>query len=260
MTQFESPFESGDVGEQKTSRLAIASLVCSLICCVPVTTIPGILLGIGAMVSIGNNPAKKGKGLAVAGVLLGVVFTAGHAYVYPKLFSFLGDVMEIVMGGPNDALTAGFANDPAAFKMQFYGTGAQATDAEAQAFIDMLRSRYGEFQSCSFNEQTQAQPSFGQPSTVFPYILTFDNATVDAEAEVIWVDERTGDMIIKLGWVIVTDPDLGDLRYPLKKMSPTATTPPPPDAPDTPEPADVSEPADSPPPTRVGGPDEGDGG
>ena len=72
MTQFESPFDAGDPGEQKISGLAIGSLVCSLICCVPVTTIPGILLGIWAMVSIGNNPARKGKGLAVAGIMLGV--------------------------------------------------------------------------------------------------------------------------------------------------------------------------------------------
>ncbi len=261
MTQFESPFDAGDPGQQKTSGLAIGSLVCSLICCVPVTTIPGILLGIGAMVSIGNNPARKGKGLAVAGILLGAIFTAGQAYVYPKLIDFVRDSFEMVMGGPNDALVDGFANDPVAFKSHFYGTGAQATDAEVQAFIDTLRSRYGEFQDCKFNEQTQVQPGgFGQPSTVFPYILTFDNATVDAEAEAIWVDERTGDMILKWGSVIVTDSDLGDLRYPLKKMAPTGTTPPPPEPTDDPEPADAAVPADAPPPTRVGGPDEGDGG
>ncbi len=257
MTQFESTFESGDVGEQKTSGLAVASLVCSLICCVPVTTIPGILLGIGAMVSISRNAARKGMALAVIGILLGVIFTGGQFFVY----RFFYEVAVLVMNGPTDALTAGFANDPGAFKMEFYGTGAQATDAEVQAFIDTLRSRYGEFQDCRFNEQTQTQPGgFGQPSTVFPYILTFDNATVDAEAEAIWVDERTGDMILKWGSVIVTDSDLGDLRYPLKKMAPTGTTPPPPEPTDDPEPADAAVPADAPPPTRVGGPDEGDGG
>jgi len=254
MTQFESPFDAGDPGPQKTSGLAIGSLVCSLICCVPVTTIPGILLGIGAMVSISNNPARKGKGLAVAGILLGTIFTAGQAYVYPKLIDFATKSFELVMGGPNDALVDGFANDPVAFKSHFYGTGAQATDAEAQAFIDMLRSRYGEFKSCRFNEQAQTSPAFGQPATVFPYILTFDNATLDADAQIIWVDERTGEMIYRFGWLTVTDPDLGDLRYPAKKPRPDAGTAPAPDPPAAPEPDDT------PPPTRTGGPDEGDGG
>ena len=258
MTQFESPFDAGDPGQQKTSGLAIGSLVCSLICCVPVTTIPGILLGIWAMVSIGNNPARKGKGLAVAGIMLGVIFTAGQAFVYPKVIDFVRDSFELVMGGPSDALAAGFTNDPVAFKSHFYGTGAQATDAEAQDFIDMLRSRYGEFKSCRLDEQAQTSPGFGQPSTVFPYILTFDNATVDADAQIIWVDERTGDMIYKFGWVIVTDPDLGDLRYPAKKLRLDAGTDP--DPPAAPEPPPAPEPDDTPPPTRIGGPDEGDGG
>jgi hypothetical protein len=259
MTQFVAPFDAGDVGEQKTSGLAIGSLVCSLICCVPVTTIPGILLGIAAMVSIGNNPARKGKGIAVAGILLGVIFTAGQAYVYPKLIEFVGESMKLVMGGPADALTAGFANDPVAFKTHFYGTGAQATDAEAQAFIDMLRSRYGEFQGCRFNDQIQTSPAFGQPSTVFPYIMTFDNATVDGEAQIIWVDERTGDMVYKFGWVIVTDPDLGDLRFPVKALGKDADMPTPAPDPAT-QPAADEMPADEPPATPTGGPDEGDGG
>ncbi len=268
MTQFESQFESQfdavDPGEQKTSGLAIGSLVCSLICCVPVTTIPGILLGIAAMVSIGNNPARKGKGLAVAGILLGVIFTAGHVYVYPKLYEFAGETFELLMNGPNDALVAGFAGDPAEFRSNFYGTGAQAHDAEAQAFIDTLRSRYGEFQSCQFDEQAQPSSAFGQRSTVFPYILTFDNATVDADVQIIWVDERTGDKVFKFGWVIVHDADLGDLRYPAKKLGPGAAQPPvadppaSPESPAAPQPPPAPEPADTPSPT--GDPEEGNGG
>ena len=255
MTQFGSQFDADETGEPTTSRLAIGSLVCSLICCVPVTTIPGILLGIGAMISIGNNPARKGKGLAVAGILLGVIFTAGQVYVYPKLIEFVGDSFEMVMGGPTSALTDGFTDDPVLFKSHFYGTGAHADDAEAQAFIDTLRSRYGEFQSCRFNEQVKTSPAFGKPTTVFPYIITFDNATPDGDAQVIWVDERTGEKIFKFGWVTVMDPDLGNLRYPPKKIPGTS-----PDAPDAPQPAGTTQPADDPPPTRTGGPDEGDGG
>jgi hypothetical protein len=255
MTQFGSQFGDDDPGELKTSGLAIGSLVCSLICCVPVTTIPGILLGIAAMISIGNNPARKGKGLAVAGILLGVIFTAGQVAVYPKLIEFVGDSFEMVMGGPTSAMTVGFTNDPVAFKTHFYGAGAQADDAEAQAFIDTLRSRYGEFQSCRFDEQAKTSPAFGQPTTVFPYIFTFDNATINGDAQIIWVDDRTKEKIFKFGWVTVRDADLGDLRYPPRRIPGT-----PPADPDAPQPADTTQPADDPPPTNAGGPDEGDGG
>ncbi len=260
MTQFGAQFGDDEPGELKTSGLAIGSLVCSLICCVPVTTIPGILLGIAAMVSIGNNPARKGKGLAMAGILLGVIFTAGQAYVYPKVIDFVGETFELVMNGPSDALVAGFANDPVAFKSNFYGTGAQATDAEAQAFIDTLRSRYGEFKACRFDEQGPTSKAFGQSSTVFPYFLTFDNATLDAAVQIIWVDERTNDMVYKFGWITVKDADLGDLRYPAKKRRPDADTAPDADPPAASQPPPATEPAGSPPPTPSGGPDEGDGG
>ena len=248
MTQFGAPFDQGEPAEQKTSGLAVASLVCSLICCVPVTTIPGILLGIGAMVSISNNPARRGKGLAVAGIVLGVIFTAGQAYVYPPAIKWIGQSIEMVMGGPDQALADGFAGDPVAFKSHFYGAGTRATDAEAQAFIDTLRSRYGEYRGCAFDQKNQPPASFGQPSSEFAYILTFENATVDAKAQIIWVDERTNDMVYKFGWVKIED-DLGDLTYPVSTPRPS-TGP----ADDTPDP-DASNPA---PP--LPDPDEGDDG
>lgn len=215
MSQFESTFGVPDAVAQKTSGLAIASLVCSLICCVPITTIPGILLGIGALVSIGGDVAKKGKGLAIVGILLGLVFTSLQAVVYPKLYSVVADFIEVVETGPRDALTAGFVGDLAGFKDAFYGAGANATDAEAQAFIDELRDRYGEFTGSRLDQRGgAAQPAYGQPSAPFPYLLSFDRDTVAAEAEIIFFDEGTGRMVMKPASLTVFDPDLGDLTYP----------------------------------------------
>ncbi len=258
MTQFGAPLDEFEsTAEPRTSRLAIASLVCSLICCVPVTTIPGILLGIWAMLSINNNPARlKGKGLAVSGILLGVVFTAGHAYVDPKVVDLFVKMAEMVTGGPNDALTDGFAGDTTAFKSHFYGKGARASDAEAQAFIDAIRSRYGEFQGCEFDQRNQPPPSYGQPSTTFAYILTFDNAAVDCRTQIIWADERTSAAVFQLGWIKITDPDLGDLTYPAKTPRPAPET-------ETETPDPVAPPATDAPATAPAeapqSPDEGDG-
>ena len=122
--------------------------------------------------------------------------------------------MEAVTVGPRDALTAGFADDPAAFRAEFHGTGANATDAEVQAFVDELRDRYGAFVGSRFNEQGGGSPKFGQPKVPFPYLLEFENAKVDAETEIVFSDPQRGGFINKIGYVTVFDPDLGDLTYP----------------------------------------------
>ena len=58
----------------KTSGLAIASLVCGIIgpCTVGLASLVGIILGIVGLVKIGNaGGALRGKGLAIAGIVLG---------------------------------------------------------------------------------------------------------------------------------------------------------------------------------------------
>ncbi len=221
MSQFEIPggrsvpsdepaFESG-----KTSGLAISSLIFSIICCLPFTTIPGILLGAVALLSIGKNPALRGRGLAITGIVLGVIFTIGQGLIYPAAWGLVKAWYEVVATGPRDALTAGFADDTAGFRAEFYGSGANATDAEVQAFIDELRARYGAFTDCNLNEQGGGpQPAFGQTSAPFPYVLKFDNARVDAQAEIVFTDPQRGGLILKIGSITVFDADVGDLTFP----------------------------------------------
>ncbi|MBI3185189.1 MAG: DUF4190 domain-containing protein [Myxococcales bacterium] len=54
-------------GGQKTNVLAIISLVSSVICCAPA----GIICGIIALNQIKANPNESGKGLAMAGIIVG---------------------------------------------------------------------------------------------------------------------------------------------------------------------------------------------
>jgi hypothetical protein len=59
---------------QRTSRLAIASLVCSLLSFVTcIGWLPGIICGHMARSRIRRNPALKGNGLATAGLVIGYV-------------------------------------------------------------------------------------------------------------------------------------------------------------------------------------------
>jgi len=54
---------------QKTNGLAIAGFVTSLACCSPV----GIILSAIGLSQINKDPTQKGKGLATAGLIVGIV-------------------------------------------------------------------------------------------------------------------------------------------------------------------------------------------
>lgn len=220
MSQFNDPFAGAPYGDsysqiKKTSGLAVSSLVLSLIgiipCCGAITAPIGAILGLIGAVVIKPTSAVKGRGLAMAGLLIGLILTAaqigGGVWIWN---TFVVPVME----GPQQALRAGFAGDMTAFKAEFHGGGATAPDAQAQAFIDSLRSRYGEYQSCELDQSQQRQQTFGEPEAVFPYVLSFADKTVRAEALMIFSDKTKGGFIMRWGSITVIDADHGDLTYP----------------------------------------------
>ncbi len=211
MTGLDTTFDPQPAAEAKTSGLAITSLIFSLILCCPVTTIIGPLLGLVALVRIGRNPALKGRGLAFAAIIMGVVFSIAQGIGMYQGYQFM---FRPIMDGPRVVLETGFANDPTGFRAEFYGAGAAGTDAEVQVFVDELRRRYGEFVSLRLDQTDGPQPAFGQTSAPFPYEVTFENATVTVEAEMVFADEVTGAFVMKWGSITIFDSDLGDLTYP----------------------------------------------
>lgn len=52
---------------QKTNGLALAGFITSLVCCSPV----GLVLSIIGLSQINKNPQEGGKGLAIAGIIIG---------------------------------------------------------------------------------------------------------------------------------------------------------------------------------------------
>ncbi|MHC4949260.1 MAG: DUF4190 domain-containing protein, partial [Planctomycetota bacterium] len=171
MSQFGVPDVSAAMpAQQKTSGLAVTALVCSLIFCCPITTILGVLLGLGALVSIGSDPMKKGRGLAVTAIVIGLLATAAQAWggwmlwdrVYSKMFT-----------GPGAELKAAMAGDPDGVRAGMYGAAATASDEEILAFAAELRARYGELQTVTF-APNQGQPQFGDTEVPFNYLLEFD--------------------------------------------------------------------------------------
>ena len=67
------------VQPQKTNGMAIAGFVLSLLCC---TSLLGIIFSAVGLNQINKDPSQGGKGLALAGLILGILgFIAGLIYV-----------------------------------------------------------------------------------------------------------------------------------------------------------------------------------
>jgi FtsH-binding integral membrane protein len=68
---------------QKTNGLAIAGFVTSLACCAPV----GIVLSAIGLSQINKDSSQKGKGLATAGLIIGIVSLVISFFYFVVLFS-----------------------------------------------------------------------------------------------------------------------------------------------------------------------------
>jgi hypothetical protein len=68
---------------QKTNGMAIAGFVTALACCSPV----GIILSSIGLSQISKDPSQKGKGLAMAGLIIGIVSLVGTVFYYIFMFS-----------------------------------------------------------------------------------------------------------------------------------------------------------------------------
>ena len=73
---------------QKTNGLAIAGFVTALACCSPV----GIILSAIGLSQINKDPNQKGKGLATAGLIIGVISLVGTVLYY--LFVFSSEILD----------------------------------------------------------------------------------------------------------------------------------------------------------------------
>lgn len=70
-------YPGGMPGPKKANGAAIASLVCGLLFCIPgITGLLAIILGIVG-IKVGGNPQRGGRGMAIAGLILGLLSMAG---------------------------------------------------------------------------------------------------------------------------------------------------------------------------------------
>ncbi len=217
MSQFPQDLDAEfqPVGERQMSGLAIGSIVCSLVCCVPGLPAIGALLGIASAVTISSNPQRKGMGLAIAAIIIGASITALQAWGGYQLYQFGQRLVDSIEEAPRQVFEPVNANDPDAFRDAFHGPGATASDDEVQAFIEAVQDRYGAYRSHQLDDtRGAAQPGMGDESFVQAYVVEFEHATVEADVEIIMADPNTGQFVFKPGAVRIIDPDRDDLEFP----------------------------------------------
>jgi hypothetical protein len=235
MTHYQDPFTQPYVDHsmqpKKTSGMAITALVFSLIgivpCCGIIPAAIGVLLGAIGFATLGPTAAKKGRGMSIAAIIVGVAFTALWGYL---MFDGYKDFINL-QNAPALAIQAGEKGDIAKFREMFPAPGA--TDDEAKAFIAALNSQYGKINHSEvdleeFIESFQAAK--GQQVLPFRFKLVFEHATVDADL-MFNPKAQNGDDVV-FDSITIIDSAGGNLTFPKSAAAsppaaPSGSSPPP---------------------------------
>lgn len=190
MTQAPSAYSSfpGDpIGEQKTSIMAIVSLVCSLVCFVPGLSVVGVILGVLALLMIANSNGKLGgRGLAIAGLIFGLVVSAFWITVLIGAMQ-VSKVMKGQFAQPLGQLMLDIdAKDFTKARQSLTPAAAAAiTDADFSRFVDSYQGELGHAKAppdniiefvMSYGKLGQQMQQFqGGGQDVIPFPGNFDN-------------------------------------------------------------------------------------
>jgi hypothetical protein len=183
----------------------------------------GPVLGVVGLVQT-RKPHYHGRGLAIAGVSLGVLFTVGWL-IFGAWWNT--NVRQPLLNGPQAALQRGFVGDVDGFQRAFVHDGNVPDDQVAIAFINELRQRYGELRAVRQAAESpwdDAAPDRGRVRV--PYVFDFARDDVVGEAMFI-ISDPAGGLALKWRYVVIRDAARGDLVYPPDAMLPpvSAATP-----------------------------------
>ncbi len=122
--------------EQRTSVMAVLSLVFALICCPPGPSFLGVIFGVAALVVIGrSNDRLVGRGLAISGIIIGLIVCA----IWLGLFIGIGGALRTYQSQFAGPLVAKFQSLETGNYTEFRTmltpeANARITDADIDAF------------------------------------------------------------------------------------------------------------------------------
>lgn len=200
-------YDDGDGGmgvpAQRTSALAISSLIFSLACCIPGAGLLGVVLGGAGLLAIGrSNGRLSGSGFAATGIVVGLIVsvlwlagTFGFASMFRLYAEMVTERIEIVERGDWNAVRSALAPDQE----------AKADDATLEDFRARYRDALGEYRSAStslvdfmtglIRQQRAAEPymdRLGDRALVLPAQFDRGEALIVILLDPDRVDQTTG--------------------------------------------------------------------
>ena len=197
------------------SRLAVASFASGLVLCCPGTAALAIVTGTVALLLGVRESNATWRKFAVGGLSLGILGMAVLGGLYFGIHGWWEREGRILYSGPNNALVALDAGSLTTFRAEFDGAGAEASDAEIQAFSQQLTDNFGRFRVCRSTRQTPPDTegpgpwSLGQYEAVFSKGDPPTEVRVPAEVGIARLPSGT----LRLTWVVL-DPDGVRVGYP----------------------------------------------
>lgn len=188
--QYQQPPGYGMQAPPRTSALAILSLVCSLLCCIPGPSILGVLFGGVALLAIGMSGGRvKGVGLAISGLIIGIVVTViwiAMAIGAMGLGTMFGKMVDPALKGlaardvtqTQSAFVSSAHGSIDRGRVQEFGRLVEDTYGQYERMPEGIGELIGEwgtiFSDPNVGQATQtAQNQFGQDG-VFPMPAKFD--------------------------------------------------------------------------------------
>lgn len=210
----------------RTNGWAIAALVCSLFVLCPPVMLLGVPFAIRALVQIKSDPSRKGRGLAIAGLIISLLtFTTVGYFAQWWHVRFRNPMLQ----GPITSLESGFEGDLIGFREGFFEESQPPTDAEISEFLGELTSRYGSLESIHQRDGAgEAALGYQMRSYRITYEMVFESGPINAEGRFIITAPNHQGFVGRFAWFAVFDDENGDLIYPasaaeeLRNAEPTA--------------------------------------
>ncbi|GEM_PF-2618924 len=223
MSQYDAggfnPYQEQLAEPPRTSLLAVSGFVSSVIFCCPLTSLIGLLLGVGGLVSVSaSNGRRKGTGLAAAAVVISLLSLVGQAVVVQRMMPYAREywrVMMLMTVGPQPLISDLEIGDYASARSHLYPPfEAQITDGQLKYFADEVADRYGSVQQWlqSSSSPPPGGSSAGEQTFDVTSQLVFSKKTVSVTVAVKVLIGTSGQIDQSgLAKIVIHDSDLGDL-------------------------------------------------
>lgn len=204
--------------DKPMSGMAVTGFVLTLIFCIPVLPLIGLLLGLGALGRTSADGPMRGRPLAITAVVLGILMTAGQVYATVQIVNvarIFGDSIASVITGPGESLQAAFDGDGTK-ATSFWWKGDAPSDAETAAFVAAAKARFGAFDKAFPSDDADPGAGAGQPEFVLPFTFTFSNGKYKGEVSFSATKQgetTVGGSYVGIDKIVIKDPEGGDLVW-----------------------------------------------